>query len=52
MIEEEEEDEDDDDDDNCGATGGMQIGRGTRSTGRKPIQVPLRPQIPRFLTRA
>jgi hypothetical protein len=25
----------------CGAAGGMRIGRGNRSTRRKPIQVPL-----------
>jgi hypothetical protein len=39
------------DDDDCGATGGMNIGRGNRSTRRKPAPVPLRPpQIPHDLT--
>jgi hypothetical protein len=38
---------DDDDDDECGAVGGMRIGRGNRSTRRKPAQAPLfKPQIP------
>jgi hypothetical protein len=32
----------DDDDDECGATGGM-LGRGNRSTRRKPAPVPLCP---------
>jgi hypothetical protein len=30
-----------DDDDDCGAIGGMKIGRGNRSTRRKPTPVPL-----------
>jgi hypothetical protein len=35
------------DDDECGAFGGMRIGKGNRSTLRKPAPVPLRPpQIP------
>jgi hypothetical protein len=35
------------DDDECGAVGGMKIGRGSRSTRRKPALVPLcPPQIP------
>jgi hypothetical protein len=35
------------DDDECGAVGGMRIGRGNRSTRRKPAPVPLcPPQIP------
>jgi hypothetical protein len=38
-------------DDECGAVGGMIIGRGSRSTRRKPSQVPLcPPQIPHDLT--
>jgi hypothetical protein len=28
------------DEDDCGAIGGMKIGRGNRSTGRKPVPVP------------
>jgi hypothetical protein len=44
-------DDDDDDDDECGAVGGMRIGKGNRRTGRKPAPVPLRsPQIPHDLT--
>jgi hypothetical protein len=40
-------------DDDCGAIGGMKIGRGNRSTRRKPSPVPLCPsQIPHDLTRA
>jgi hypothetical protein len=40
------------DDDDCGA-GGMKIGRGNRSTGRKPATSPLCPsQIPHEQTRA
>jgi hypothetical protein len=40
-----------DDDDECGAVGGMRIGRGNRSTRRKPAPVPLcPPQIPHHLT--
>jgi hypothetical protein len=36
-----------DDDDECGTVGGMRIGRGNRSTRRKPAPVPLcSPQIP------
>jgi hypothetical protein len=39
------------DDDECGAVGGMRIGRGNRSTRRKPAPVPLcPPQIPHDLT--
>jgi hypothetical protein len=38
-------------DNECGAVGGMIIGRGNRSTQRKPAQVPLcPPQIPHHLT--
>jgi hypothetical protein len=38
-------------DDECGAVGGMRIGRGNRSARRKPSPVPLcPPQIPRELT--
>jgi hypothetical protein len=41
------------DDDDCGAIGGMRIGRGNRSTRRKPAPVLLcPPQIPYDLTRA
>jgi hypothetical protein len=41
------------DDDECGAVGGMRIGRGNRSTRRKPVPAPLcSPQIPHDLTRA
>jgi hypothetical protein len=40
-------------DDDCGAIGGMKIGRGNRSTRSKPAPVPLSPpQIPHDLTRA
>jgi hypothetical protein len=40
-----------DDDDDCGAVGGMRIGRGNRSTQRKPAPVPIcPPQIPHDLT--
>jgi hypothetical protein len=40
-------------DGDCGANGGMKIGRGNRSTQRKPAPVPLcSPQIPYDLTRA
>jgi hypothetical protein len=39
------------DDGGCGAIGGMRIGRGNRSTRRKPAPVPLcPPQIPHDLT--
>jgi hypothetical protein len=39
-------------DDDCGAVGGMRIGRGNRSTRRKPALVPLcPPQILHDLTR-
>jgi hypothetical protein len=39
------------DNNECGAVGWMLIGRGNRSTQRKPAQVPLRtPQIPHDLT--
>jgi hypothetical protein len=35
------------DEDDCGAIGGMKIGRGNRSTRRKPAPAPLcPPQIP------
>jgi hypothetical protein len=38
-------------DDECGAVGGMRIGRGNRITRRKPAPVPLcPPQIPLGLT--
>jgi hypothetical protein len=38
-------------DDECGAVGGMRIGRGKQSTKRKPTPVPLYPpQIPHNLT--
>jgi hypothetical protein len=41
------------DDDDCGAVGRMRIGRGNRSTRRKPAPVALRPQqIPHDLTQA
>jgi hypothetical protein len=41
------------DDGDCGATGGMKIGRGNRSTRRKPVPVPPFPtQTPHDLTRA
>jgi hypothetical protein len=41
---------DDDDDDECGAVRGMRIGRGNRSTRKKPAPVPLcPPQIPHDL---
>jgi hypothetical protein len=41
------------DDGDCGAVGGMRIGRGNRITRRKPAPVPLcPPQIPNDLTRA
>jgi hypothetical protein len=41
------------DDGDCGATGEMKIGRGNRSTRRKPAPAPLcPPQIPRDQTRA
>jgi hypothetical protein len=40
-------------DDECGAVGGMRIGRGNRSTRRKPTPVPVCPlQIPHDLTSA
>jgi hypothetical protein len=39
------------DDDDCGAVGGMKIGRGNQSTRGKPAPVPLSPpQIPHDLT--
>jgi hypothetical protein len=42
-----------DDDDDCGAIGGMRIGRGNRSTRRKHSPMPLcPPQIPHDMTRA
>jgi hypothetical protein len=38
-------------DDECGAVGGMRIGKGNRNTQRKPAPVPLcLPQIPHALT--
>jgi hypothetical protein len=41
------------DDGDCGAIGKIKIGRGNRSTRRKPAPVPIRPpQIPHDLTRA
>jgi hypothetical protein len=41
------------DDGDCGAIGGMRIGRGNRSTWRKPATVPPSPpQFPHDLTRA
>jgi hypothetical protein len=41
------------DDGDCGAIGGMKIGRGNRSTRRKPAPAPLcQPQIPHDQTRA
>jgi hypothetical protein len=44
-------DDDDDDDDECGVVGGMRIGRGNRSTRRKPAPAKLcTPQIPHELT--
>jgi hypothetical protein len=40
------------DEGDCGATGGMKLGRGNRSTRRKPAPAPLCPQIPHDQTRA
>jgi hypothetical protein len=41
------------DDGDCGAIGGMKIGRGNRSIRRKPVSAPLcPPQIPHDQTRA
>jgi hypothetical protein len=41
------------DEDDCGAIGGMKIGRGNRSTRKKPAPVPLcPPQTPHDQTRA
>jgi hypothetical protein len=41
------------DESDCGATGGMKIGRGNRRTRRKPAPAPLcPPQIPHDQTRA
>jgi hypothetical protein len=41
------------DDGDCGAIGGMKIGRGNQSVRRKPIPLPLCPPwIPHYLTRA
>jgi hypothetical protein len=37
-------DDDDDDDDECGAIGGIRIGRGNRSTRKKLTPLPLCPQ--------
>jgi hypothetical protein len=43
--------DEDDDDDECGAVGGMRIGRGNRITWRKTVPVPHCPsQIPHDLT--
>jgi hypothetical protein len=40
-------DDDDDDDDECGAVGGMRIGKRNRCTRRKPASMPLcQSQIP------
>jgi hypothetical protein len=36
----------DDDDDECGAVGGMRIGRGNQSNRRKPAPMPLIPHEP------
>jgi hypothetical protein len=36
--------------DEHGAVGGMRIGRGNRSTVRKPALVPLSPEVPHDLT--
>jgi hypothetical protein len=36
-------DDDDDDDDECGAVGGMKIGKGNQSTRRNPAPLPLCP---------
>jgi hypothetical protein len=45
--------DDDHDDDDCGAVGGMRIGKGNRITGRIPAAFPLcPPQIPHDLTGA
>jgi hypothetical protein len=38
------------DDDECGAVGGMRIGRGNRSTRRKPASLPLCPPKIHYLT--
>jgi hypothetical protein len=39
------------DDDDCGAIGGMKIGRGNRNTWRKPAPMPFcPPQIPHNMT--
>jgi hypothetical protein len=44
-------DDDDDDDVDCGAYGGMRIGKGNRSTRKQPATVPVcPPQIPHDLT--
>jgi hypothetical protein len=41
------------DDSDCGATGEVKIGRGNRSTRKRPVTVPLcAPHIPHDLTRA
>jgi hypothetical protein len=41
------------DEGDCGTIGGMKIGRGNRSTRRKPVPAPLcPPQIPHDQTRA
>jgi hypothetical protein len=42
-----------DDDDECGAIGGIKIGKGNKSTGGKPVAVALcPPQIPHHLIQA
>jgi hypothetical protein len=38
MTDDDDDDDDDDDEDECGAVGGMRIGRGNLSTLRKPAQ--------------
>jgi hypothetical protein len=37
------------DEDDCGGIGGIKIGRGNRSTRRKPAPAPLCPRLPYFL---
>jgi hypothetical protein len=43
-------DDDDYNDDECAVVGGMRIERGHRNTRRKPVSVPINPQIPPELT--
>jgi hypothetical protein len=46
-------DDDDDDDDDSGEIGGMRIGKGNRSSRKKPVPVPLCPcQTSHNLTQA